>query len=415
MAARATSVELHHLNSHVITDAFKILGFTYSEEEDPHAQLIWWDRHPPIDEFSTYRQNQRVNKIPNMERVCYKSAFFQALNQMQTLFPNYYHFFPRTLMLPHQFNEFQKEHVRLSRKFEWLTWILKPETGCCGAGIRLIQRPFDVISDSSSAVIQQYIDPYLIDGFKFDFRFYILITDLQPLTFYIYKDGIARFCTKKYHRPTRHNLSDRFSHITNTAINIENSTAENDNFTRPASDVIGEVQTEDLWERVRTLSIFTILAIYPQLIANVTQYPSRRPNAIDPLHRYFHILGIDVLVNARGDPLVLELNDNPSMKVTFPFEHALKKALVVDALKRVIPAGTDGVEPIHNNWERLLPLDDTHGLYRIVQAIQQRSLNVFGPKGPIPSAMTPAKAIVYPKPVPSRAKLLFRAYRYHFQ
>jgi hypothetical protein len=411
MEARGPSIELHRLKSDVITDAFTSLGFTYSED-DPNARLVWWDCLPSIDEFSLSRQHQRVNRIPNMERVCYKSALFQALNQMQTLFPNYYHFFPRTLMLPHQFNEFQKEHARLSGKVDCLTWILKPEAGCCGAGIRLIQRPLDLIGNSSAAVIQQYVEPYLIDGFKFDFRFYILIADLQPLTFYIYREGIARFCTQRYRRPMRDNLGNRFAHITNTAINIENSAAENDNFTRPASDVIQQIETDNLWERIRTLSILTILAIYPQLVANVSQYPSRKLNAIEPLHRYFHILGIDVIVNAQGEPVLLELNDRPSMKVTFSFEYGLKKALLVDALRLVIDPGP---EDRGNRWEKLLPFNDTHGLYRVVRAIQERSLNVFGPKGPIPTSATSAKLIIYPRPAPDKARLLFRAYRYHFQ
>jgi hypothetical protein len=270
---QSVTIEVRRLRCSVITDAFTALGVAYSEE-NPNAQLIWWDGLPTVDP-TVYRASQKVNSIPNMDRLCYKSTFFQALNQMQTLFPVYYHFFPRTLMLPHQFNQFQKEHVRLSGKVDRLTWILKPENGCCGLGIRLIQEPFDIVADSSPAVVQQYIPPYLIDGFKFDFRFYLLITDLQPLTLFIYREGIARFCTKKYRSPTRHNLSERFCHITNTAINVENLVPENENFTRPASEVLGGIDSEDLWQSIKTVSVLTILAVYPQIIQNVAT-PSQR-------------------------------------------------------------------------------------------------------------------------------------------
>jgi hypothetical protein len=146
------TIEVRRLKCPVITDAFAELGFVYSEE-NPNAQMIWWDGLPTVD-ATAYRASQRVNSIPNMDRLCYKSTLFQALNQMQTLFPTYCHFFPRALMLPHQFNQFQKEHVRLNGKVDRLTWILKPENGCCGAGIGLIQQPFDIVAESSPTVVQ---------------------------------------------------------------------------------------------------------------------------------------------------------------------------------------------------------------------------------------------------------------------
>jgi hypothetical protein len=335
---------------------------------------------------------------------------------MQTLFPNYYTFYPRTLVLPHQFAEFQKEHIRLSGKISHLTWILKPENSCCGVGIRLIQQPFDLVSESSPAVIQQYVSPYLLNEFKFDFRFYILLANLHPLTFYLYREGIARFCTRKYHCPTRHNLAERFAHLTNTAVNVENLQTQNDNFTRLASEVITEVSAPELWERIKTCTTLTILAIYPQIVASVCQDANRKVNATDTLHRYFQILGIDIMINEHGDPIVLELNDRPSMKVTFPFEYDLKKSLIVDTMRLVSVSGNEVREEPGNQWERLFPVDQRDPLAKAMRAIQQRSLNVFGPKiTSLTPAAIQAKSIVYPKPVPDKDRILFRSYRYTFQ
>ena len=47
--------------------------------------------------------------------------------------------------------------------------------------------------------IQNYIkNPYLIDGFKFDMRLYVLITNCDPLTLFLHREGFARFARQRY-------------------------------------------------------------------------------------------------------------------------------------------------------------------------------------------------------------------------
>ena len=50
-----------------------------------------------------------------------------------------------------------------------------------------------------------FLQPFLIDGFKFDFRLYVLITSCDPLRIFCFKDGLARFATIPYHDPTSGN------------------------------------------------------------------------------------------------------------------------------------------------------------------------------------------------------------------
>ena len=62
----------------------------------------------------------------------------------------------------------------------------------------------------------------LIDGIKFDLRIYIVVTGFNPIQAFIYDEGMARFCTAPYQRPTKHNFKKAFMHLTNYSINKMN-------------------------------------------------------------------------------------------------------------------------------------------------------------------------------------------------
>lgn len=90
------------------------------------------------------------------------------------------------------------------------TFILKPESGCQGKGI-IITRTLKEIQPGDRIVCQQYISqPFLLDGYKVDFRLYVLVTSCDPFRIYLYKDGLARLATVKYKEPTAKNIADVF-------------------------------------------------------------------------------------------------------------------------------------------------------------------------------------------------------------
>lgn len=80
-------------------------------------------------------------------------------------------------------------------------YIVKPENGCQGKGIYLVDNPAK-IEKNSQVIVQKYIsNPMLIDNLKFDLRIYVLITCVNPLRVYLYKDGLVRFATEQFETP----------------------------------------------------------------------------------------------------------------------------------------------------------------------------------------------------------------------
>ena len=63
--------------------------------------------------------------------------------------------------------------------------------------------------------------PYLMDGFKFDLRIYIMLFGVNPLITYIYKEGLASFATVPYENLGPQNLENLLLHLNNDAINKE--------------------------------------------------------------------------------------------------------------------------------------------------------------------------------------------------
>lgn len=88
-------------------------------------------------------------------------------------------------------------------------YILKPDAGCQGRGIRLIQGGKEEVLQETLAemkspniVAQHYLPkPFLVHGYKFDLRIYALVLACDPLRVFVYKEGLARICTEKYTKP----------------------------------------------------------------------------------------------------------------------------------------------------------------------------------------------------------------------
>ena len=128
----------------------------------------------------------------------------------------------------------------------------------------------------SSYVVQKYLkSPALWDGHKYDFRIYVLVLSVvEPLTLFLYKDGLVRLASEKY-QGTK-NTNDPYVHLTNYSLNKKNTHFDNDLHKLRLSDVLKGVlsqaplkrgqasvtrSADDIWADIDAIVTKTVLTV----------------------------------------------------------------------------------------------------------------------------------------------------------
>ena len=250
---------------------------------------------------------QKINHFPGMSEICRKDLLARNMSRMLKLFPKDFHFFPRTWCLPADWGDLQT----YSRTRKNKTYICKPDSGCQGRGI-FITRSVKEIKPGEDMICQLYISkPFIIDGFKFDLRVYVLVTSCDPLRVFVYNEGLARFATTSYSHPNLDNLDEICMHLTNYSINKHSSNFVQDAFSgskRKLSTFNSYMKThgydvEQIWRGIEDVIIKTLISAHPVIKHNYhTCFPSHTLNSA-----CFEILGFDILLDRKLKPWLLEV------------------------------------------------------------------------------------------------------------
>ncbi|KAM4766670.1 tubulin polyglutamylase TTLL13 isoform 2-T2 [Cyanocitta cristata] len=316
-----------------------------------------------LERLMEMKRFQKINHFPGMIELCRKDLLARNLNRMLRLFPTEYNIFPRTWCLPADYGDFQA--YRSTRKTR--TFICKPDNSCQGRGI-FITHHLEEIKHGERMICQQYIsEPFLIDGFKFDMRIYVLVTSCDPLRIFLYKEGLARFATMRYIDCSSRNLGDICMHLTNYAIN-----KRNENFVQ--DDTMGSKRklstlnawmaehsydTTKLWADIDDIVIKTLISAHPVLKHH---YQSCFPNHTTGC-ACFEILGFDILLDRRLRPWLLEVNHSPSFNTDSQLDHEVKDALLCDTFHLINVHSCDRKKVLEEDKrrvkERLLQANQT--------------------------------------------------------
>uniref|UniRef100_A0A0K0DRQ9 Tubulin tyrosine ligase-like family, member 2 n=1 Tax=Angiostrongylus cantonensis TaxID=6313 RepID=A0A0K0DRQ9_ANGCA len=320
-----------------------------SGRDDNQPCDIYWCNVAHLD-FSTVVKSpgSRVNKLPGMTELSKKVSLTHAISSMEKLFPQAYMFYPRSFFLPAHYEDLKtywkqtllrhKEHGRDEEPY----FIVKPNEGAQGTGIYLIN-DLSQIKDPTMEQLEYVADPFLMkDQLKFDFRVYGVIKSLNPLSIYVSREGMARFCTMKYEKPAPSNFDNLFSHLTNYSLNKASQTYVHSNSLedqvtgskRLLSTVFYQMgvcgmKTKKLWHDVKLIVVKTVLAMVPELMIHYEHQFHRKRGP-----QCFQIVGFDIMVREDGSPVLLEVNASPSLSIEHsPHNNSRQKSIVDEVIK----------------------------------------------------------------------------------
>eukprot|EP00817_Percolomonadidae_sp_ATCC50343_P006712 CAMPEP_0117428350 /NCGR_PEP_ID=MMETSP0758-20121206/8085_1 /TAXON_ID=63605 /ORGANISM="Percolomonas cosmopolitus, Strain AE-1 (ATCC 50343)" /LENGTH=589 /DNA_ID=CAMNT_0005214673 /DNA_START=189 /DNA_END=1954 /DNA_ORIENTATION=+ len=323
----------------------------YETHDATEAEMLWVETTTKNHIFHDYvtKSYQKINRFPHMGRAVGKYYFAKCLNRMAHYFPDDYTFVPETYLFPDDLNSILDSP---KKRFTGKTYIIKPSQGSQGNGIFLTQNLKKTVLRmenkfrTSHYVIQEYLPkPYLVDGYKFDLRIYILIVSLSPLKIYIFKDGLVRMCTQKYEAPTAANLDASYMHLSNYSLNKQNDKFEDtdsmDKGSKRNFAFLNDHLRKDgkdpalMWNDIQDLIVKTIIAISPIIQAQYRSIFHHGRRNVSSTSQCFQVLGFDVFLDHTLKPWVIEGNHHPSFNLDSAVDASIKRPCVVRAMKVV--------------------------------------------------------------------------------
>ncbi|KAK2964692.1 putative tubulin polyglutamylase TTLL4 [Blattamonas nauphoetae] len=186
-------------------------GGIETEKTDQESWIGLWGRLTKSEYLALHPFN-RSNHFPCTFELGRKDNLHKHLMALASRSsPAHCNFFPKTYIFPRDVDLFRKDTDGVSTG----PYIIKPVAASRGIGIHVVNSAKEV-ECTPQTLAQEYIaNPFLIDGYKFDLRLYIVVMGYDPLRLYLYRDGIVRFASQKYDAKS----TNQFAALTNFSIN----------------------------------------------------------------------------------------------------------------------------------------------------------------------------------------------------
>jgi len=258
----------------------------------------------------------RVNRVAGLQEVLWsKDRYCSTIKRSGSWVPSFT--FP-CWVLPTENQELARYLIHNSQGHRWRPWIIKPYKQGGGKGISVLDTDSELSSLVSlgdrKVIVQPYLaQPHLLDSRKWDLRTYVLVTSVSPFARgYLYRDGLVRLATDPYNPRARHG-GNKTQYLTNTSINKRKQQDMNLltwSFARLESE-LGFQQFQLLFARLRRAVGMMLVAAEGRFAEYFEQLgPGFR------CANCYHLLGVDLIVDANLIPRVIEVNGEPSMKMS---------------------------------------------------------------------------------------------------
>lgn len=321
------------------------LGYEIKPSDDFDCNLIWDDTRVSIEAISELKSFQKYNHFPAMTEISRKDTLARNISKLSKLLPDEFDFTPQTWILPNDYMYLRSYASDMKKLNKNKTFILKPSNAACGHGIKLYKN-IEKIKPSENFIVQEYMNkPYLLNGFKFDLRIYVLVTSCDPLKAFIYNEGLVRLGTEKYHEPSESNIDHLYMHLTNYSLNrhnVENYDAGDQSGSsgtkRTLRSFFEHLRKHDkdsskVWSDIKEVVLKTLLVAEPYLFHNYRMCrPGQTPTASSVC---FELLGFDILIDDNLKPWLLEVNRSPSFGSNQKIDFDVKTKLLIDTFNLV--------------------------------------------------------------------------------
>jgi tubulin polyglutamylase TTLL4 len=318
-----------------VRNAFARAGFLRTSSSSWTAS---WGKHPSAEDYQSLNRFQKVNHFPGSWCLGRKDRLMRTLGRKRReglRAGAAYDFLPSGYLLPRE----RRAWLRACDADPGAMWILKPPASSCGRGVRLLRKG-QPVPRGKKCILQKYLSsPLLIEGRKVDLRLYVLVTSMEPLRVYVFREGLARFSTQKYSLSSR----SRFAHLTNYSVNkksVSYVTADESSdvsaskwslsaFWAHIDREYGVERARQAREKVNDIIVKTVIAADPDMSTSQKQQL--------PLHRgsCFEMFGFDVMLDASLRPWLLEVNVSPSLYGSSPLDKRIKGMLMADVFHLV--------------------------------------------------------------------------------
>ncbi|EWH00287.1 hypothetical protein [Halomonas sp. BC04] len=208
-------------------DALDALGWEPGDQDNWDA--AWFTGMPDPDQFKRVSPQRKLNHFPGNNALTVKSRLHDSLAALRERMTESFGpshdavsrlaFFPRTYAMPKDYHVLQQAALEDPDK----RWILKPTNASKGKGIRVLGDVAEAPLEPNWMVQEYLAEPHTIRGHKYVLRLYVLVSSIEPLRLYLYRQGFAKLASEPY---DINDADNPYSQLTNPDINALNTTAE---------------------------------------------------------------------------------------------------------------------------------------------------------------------------------------------